>query len=84
MSPIPNNAKTVPNGETQPSARKKPASMAWNLLFMLPYFGLLWPSLYAHSEPQLLGFPFFYWYQFLWVILSAVITGLVYLATHRR
>jgi len=32
----------------------------------------------------LFGFPFFYWYQFAWVPLSAVLTGIVYLVTRRR
>jgi hypothetical protein len=27
--------------------------------------------------------PFFYWYQLLWVLISAVITGFVYLVTQR-
>jgi hypothetical protein len=30
-----------------------------------------------------MGLPFFYWYQLLWVIVSAVITAVVYLATRR-
>lgn len=57
---------------------------SWYLLLLLPYFGLLWPSLYTRIEPTLFGFPFFYWYQFLWVPLSAVLTGIVYLVTRRR
>jgi hypothetical protein len=68
-----------PQGEH--SRRRK---KAWYLLFLLPYLGLLWPPLYARTEPTLLGFPFFYWYQFAWVPLSALITGGVYLATRRR
>jgi hypothetical protein len=28
-----------------------------------------------------MGVPFFYWYQLLWVLISAVITGLIYLVT---
>ncbi len=71
---------TTPKG----GARRRPASKALNLLLLLPYLGLLWPPMYAHAEPYLFGFPFFYWYQFLWVILSALLTGLVYFATHRR
>ena len=53
----------------------------WYLLLILPYLFLLWPPLYAKAEPSLLGFPFFYWYQFLWVPVSAALTGLVYLKT---
>jgi hypothetical protein len=57
---------------------------AWYLLLLFPYIGLLWPPLYTRSEPTLFSFPFFYWYQFLWVPLSAILTGIVYLITRRR
>jgi Protein of unknown function (DUF3311) len=41
-------------------------------------FGLLYPPLYATEDPELFGFPFFYWYQFAWVPLTAGLTYLVY------
>jgi hypothetical protein len=50
----------------------------WNWLLILPACGLLFPAIYARETPALLGFPFFYWYQFAWVFLTAAITGLVY------
>ncbi len=68
----------------QPSAQRLRQGPWWYLLLAIPYLGLLWPSLYARTDPQLFGFPFFYWYQFTWVIVSAGLTGLVYLATGRR
>ena len=49
----------------------------WNWLLLLPAFGLLFPALYAHDTPRLFGFPFFYWYQFAWVFVTAAITGLM-------
>ena len=30
---------------------------------LLPFAGLLYPLLYATEDPELFGFPFFYWYQ---------------------
>jgi Protein of unknown function (DUF3311) len=48
------------------------------LLFLPPFIGLLFPPFYAHTDPTLGGIPFFVWYQFLWVILSAIVTALVY------
>ena len=51
-------------------------------LLILPYLGLLAVPLYNHSEPSLLGFPFFYWYQFAWVPLTALLTYFVYKKTH--
>lgn len=50
----------------------------WTLLLVLPYLGLLFPALYARTTPTLGGFPFFYWYQFAWVLLASLIIGLVY------
>lgn len=66
------------------AAKRRKGRRWWLLLMALPWVGLLWPPFYARTEPVLWGFPFFYWYQFLWVPLSAVLTGVVYLATRRR
>jgi len=63
---------------------KKAPRKTWHWLLFLPFLGLLWPPLYAKTDPTLFGFPFFYWYQFTWVIVSALLTGIVYLATRRR
>lgn len=54
---------------------------AWSLLLLLPYIALLWVPFYATTQPKLWGFPFFYWYQFLWVPLSALLIGWVYWKT---
>ncbi len=56
----------------------KQRSTRWNWLLVLPALGLLFPALYARATPTLLGFPFFYWYQFAWVLLTAAITAVVY------
>jgi Protein of unknown function (DUF3311) len=55
-----------------------------HLILLLPYIALLWPAFYARTEPVLFGFPFFYWYQFVWVLISAVVTAAVYLMTRTR
>jgi hypothetical protein len=43
--------------------------------------GLLWVPFYAKQTPELLGFPFFYWYQIAWVPISVLLTVIVYLKT---
>jgi hypothetical protein len=53
------------------------ASRGWYALLALPFAGLLWPPLYVRDEPRLGGVPFFYWYQFAWVVLSAALTWVV-------
>ena len=57
--------------------QRSSASWLWFLL-LIPYVGLLWVPLYNHLEPRLFGFPFFYWYQLMWVPISALLTWLVY------
>jgi len=49
------------------------------LLLIIPFIGTLWVSSYASLEPALGGIPFFYWYQFLWIAISALLTIVVYL-----
>jgi hypothetical protein len=57
---------------------------AWYLLLLAPFIGLLWPAWYATKAPKLFGFPFFYWYQFVWVVGAALITAIVWLAVRPR
>jgi hypothetical protein len=52
----------------------------WYWLLIVPFVALLAP-VYLKTEPALGGFPFFYWYQFAVLILSAVLTWIVYRAT---
>ena len=48
------------------------------VLLAIPVVGLLWVGSYARVEPTLAGFPFFIWYQFLWVFLCAACTWAAY------
>jgi hypothetical protein len=61
---------------------KPPSRPAWiKLLLLIPYFALLWVPFYNDTQPSILGFPFFYWYQFLWVPLTSLLVFIVYRAT---
>ena len=53
----------------------------WLWLLLIPFIATLFPQFYAYDQPTLWGFPFFYWYQLLWVIISAIITWIVYQTT---
>jgi hypothetical protein len=48
------------------------------LLLLLPFVGLLWVPFYNQTAPDLFGFPFFYWYQILWVPVSSLLTFIVW------
>ena len=52
------------------------------ILFVLPFIAMLWVSSYNRLTPELFGFPFFYWYQLLWVVISAVLAVIIYKAEH--
>ena len=47
-------------------------------LLAIPVVALLWVGSYAKVEPTFAGFPFFIWYQFLWVFLCAGCTWAAY------
>ncbi|WP_106428915.1 MULTISPECIES: DUF3311 domain-containing protein [Streptomyces] len=51
-----------------------PARVVIALCLVAPFVAMLWVGSYAKSDPALMGIPFFYWYQLLWVPLSAVLT----------
>ena len=41
--------------------------------------GALWVPFYNRLTPALGGFPFFYWYQLMWVPIIAILSGIAYL-----
>lgn len=55
----------------------------WHWLLGVPFVATLWVPFYNSTEPSWEGIPFFYWYQFLWIIVAAAITAFVYLLTER-
>jgi hypothetical protein len=44
----------------------------------LPFAAILWVPLYARTEPRLAGLPFFYWYQFAWILLTLALLAISY------
>jgi membrane protein implicated in regulation of membrane protease activity len=58
------------------------------LLLAIPIVGLLWVGSYASVEPVVAGFPFFIWYQFVWVFLCSACTAgalrMIRIARRRR
>lgn len=53
-------------------------SQWWLILLLAPFIGVLWVPFFNRIDPQIWGIPFFFWYQFLWVVVSALVTALVY------
>ena len=55
-------------------ATNKSLLVVAGILLAIPIVALLWVSSYARETPRLWGFPFFFWYQFLWVFICAACT----------
>ncbi|HET7370887.1 MAG TPA: DUF3311 domain-containing protein [Gammaproteobacteria bacterium] len=53
---------------------------AWYLGLLIIFAGAMWVPFYNRIEPRVLGIPFFYWFQFCWVIVTAIVTALAYKA----
>jgi hypothetical protein len=51
---------------------------------IVPFIAMLWVSSYSSETPTLWGIPFFFWYQFLWVVISALLTAIVYFMDTRK
>lgn len=64
-----------------PNSASRSGRRWWYLVLVLPFLGTLFPALYNHSGPTLGGIPFFYWYQLLWVVITGLLTILVYYLT---
>lgn len=48
-------------------------------LLLVPIVMPLIPALYTWPGPALLGFPFYYWFQLMLIVVGAVFTGIAYL-----
>ncbi len=50
------------------------------LLLLLPFIVLLFPPIYNFDQPELIGVPFFYWFQLLVIVFTAILTASLYFA----
>ena len=48
------------------------------VLLVIPIVALLWVSSYAKEQPEVGGFPFFFWYQFAWIFVTSGLTFVAY------
>ena len=60
----------------------RPRTGIWIVIAVLlaaSLVGTLWVPFYNHTSPALGGFPFFYWYQLMWVPIVAILSLAAYL-----
>jgi Protein of unknown function (DUF3311) len=59
---------------------KSPAiKAAAAVMLTVAVVGALWVPIYAHTQPKLGAFPFFYWYQLILVPVTAILCWISYL-----
>jgi hypothetical protein len=64
--------------------RRRPVTWAVvTILLVIAVGGTLWVPIYARATPFWGDFPFFYWYQLLWVPVVAVLCMACYLLLRR-
>lgn len=83
---IPENPPAARTAEHAEQSRAGPSHVTWSwwyLLLLLQFVPALWVPLYNSVEPTFGGMPFFYWFQLALVLVSAVVTSVVYLVTER-
>ncbi|MFE4544023.1 DUF3311 domain-containing protein [Arthrobacter sp. NPDC056727] len=73
----PDAGQPTRNTATRGPARRGKYVMAGILLSAAILLPLL-PQTYSFNAPALGGMPFFYWYQLLWVPISAALSGVAY------
>lgn len=63
---------------TTPSERSRQvpraAQVLAGILLAVPVFAVLLVPIYSRTKPTVWGWPFFYWYQVLWIVLCPIFT----------
>ncbi|MFE9770987.1 DUF3311 domain-containing protein [Streptomyces sp. NPDC005931] len=55
-----------------------PVRVVIGVCLVAPFVAMLWVGSYAKTDPVVIGIPFFYWYQMLWVLVSTALTMVAY------
>ncbi len=64
---------------------KRPSTLATvAVMLTIAIMGSLWVPIFARTQPQLGGFPFFYWYQLILVPVTSVLCWICYLLLRTR
>jgi Protein of unknown function (DUF3311) len=65
--------------QPRPARRRTGTRIMIAVLLAAAVIGTLWVPFYNHLAPALGGFPFFYWYQLMWVPIVAILAAAAYL-----
>ena len=82
--PEPDRPEPAYRGEDDPRWRVTPTKIVVTIILVAAIVLPLLTWTYSRDSPRLFGFPFFYWYQFLWVFLAAGACYLCYVLLRRE
>jgi hypothetical protein len=66
-------------GQPKPPRKHPLTWIAISVLLLAAVVGTLWVPFYVRLTPKLGAFPFFYWYQLMWVPIVAFLSWIAYL-----
>ena len=61
-----------------------PARLIAAVCVIVPFVAVLWVPIFDKDKPEVAGFPFFFWWQLLWVAVTAALMGLAYYVIRRE
>lgn len=79
---IPPGAAPSPS-PTNPPAVLSPLRVLAAVCVLVPIIAVLWVPWFNRLTPELLGFPFFYWYQLVCVVVTAALMIVAFHAVRR-
>jgi amino acid permease len=65
--------------QPHPRTRSPLGTVTAAILLLIAVIGAFWVPFYARSTPKLGDFPFFYWFQLIWMPVVMVLCYLAYL-----
>lgn len=72
------------NPDHDPRWKLTPTKIVVAVILLAAIVVPLLTSTYSKIEPRLFGFPFFYWYQFIWVFLASACCWISYVLLRRE
>jgi hypothetical protein len=61
-----------------------PARLIAAVCVIVPFVAVLWVPIFDKDKPEVAGFPFFFWWQLLWVAVTAALMALAYVVVRRE
>ncbi|MGI8679033.1 MAG: DUF3311 domain-containing protein [Jatrophihabitans sp.] len=70
-------------GPSRPPKLSRATATVVAVLLLIPCAALAVVPLYSREKPVLWGWPFFYWYQVAWVLITPILTYTAYVIVQR-